>query len=93
MPKSRVILKILFSLSVWSFVMIGLFKLHGNNVILQEHVPVPISGRLLLQKDNKYMDPTSTTTDRNVPADVLVDNRTGKLRVSFQYLCCYSNAS
>lgn len=74
---SKTILKFFFGLGVWSFVVIGLFKLHGQNVILQDHPQVPVSGRLLLQKENRYFEGTSTTTDRILPHDVLIDNRQG----------------
>lgn len=79
MPNSKSILKLIFALGVWSFVVIGLFKLHGNNVILEESPQVPLSGRLLLQKDMRFnFEATSTTTDRILPHDVLVDSRQGK---------------
>lgn len=79
MPNSKSILKLIFALGVWSFVVIGLFKLHGNNVILEESHQVPLSGRLLLQKDMRFnFEATSTTTDRILPHDVLVDSRQGK---------------
>lgn len=75
MPNSKTILKFFFALGVWSFVVIGLFKIHGQNVLLKEHPPAPLSGRLLLQKENRYFEATSTTTDRI--DDVLIDNRQG----------------
>lgn len=76
MRHSRIILRIIFALGVWSFVLIGLFKLHGNHVVLQHHIDTPLSGRFLLQKDNKYIEATSTTTD-HMPYDILIDNRQG----------------
>lgn len=79
MPNSKSILKVLFALGVWSFLVIGLVKLHGNNVMLEEYPQAPLSGRLLLQKDNRFnFEATSTTTDRILPHDVLVDSRQGK---------------
>lgn len=78
MPNSKTILKFFFALGVWSFVVIGLFKLHGQHVILQEHPQAPMNGRLLLQKEIRYFEATSTTTDRILPHDVLIDNRQGK---------------
>lgn len=77
MSSSKIILKILFTLCVWSFVVIGLFKIHDSHIISQDYVNVPINGRILLQKQNQYnMDLTSTTTDRFDPFEILVDNRT-----------------
>lgn len=69
----------MFALGVWSLVVIGLVKLHGNNVMLEEYPQGAMSGRLLLQKDNRFnFEATSTTTDRVLPHDVLVDSRQGK---------------
>ncbi|KAH8289253.1 uncharacterized protein [Drosophila kikkawai] len=76
MAHSKVILKILFSLCVWSFVIIGLFKMHGTNLVPQEYQQVPLNGRILLQKDMRYAETTSTTTDHFDPSEILVDNRT-----------------
>lgn len=79
MPNSKSILKLMFALGVWSFVVIGLVKLHGHNVILDEYPQAPLSGRLLLQKDSKtFFDATSTTTDKVLPYDVLIDSRQGE---------------
>lgn len=79
MPNSKSILKILFALGVWSFVVIGLVKIHTNNIVLEDYPPAPMSGRLLLQKESKFnLEATSTTTDRILPLDVLVDSRQGK---------------
>lgn len=85
MPNSKTILKFFFALGVWSFLVIGLFRIHGQNVLLQEHPPAPLSGRLLLQKENRYFEATSTTTDRI--DDVLIDNRQGKIRLGFYVIC------
>lgn len=83
MASSKIILKVLFSLCVWSFVIIGLFKMHGNNIVPQEYVTAQLSGRILLQKDMlRYGEVTSTTTDRFDPSEILVDNRTGKYELS-----------
>jgi len=82
MAHSKVILKILFSLCVWSFVIIGLFKMHGTNLVPQEYQQVPLNGRILLQKDIRYAETTSTTTDHFDPSEILVDNRTG------EHECC-----
>lgn len=80
MPNSKSILKILFALGVWSFVVIGLVKIHSNNMILDDYQQIPMSGRLLLQKDSKFnFEATSTTTDRILPSDVLVDRRQGEV--------------
>jgi hypothetical protein len=82
--RTRVVFKFLFALSVWSFLLLGLFKLHGDSVQRHDHgKQAPINGRLLLQKDNKWSaDQTSTTAERLVSAmsvdDVLVDNRVGE---------------
>lgn len=78
MPNSKTILKFIFGLGVWSFVVLGLFKLHGQHIILTNHPQAPLSGRLLLQKDSRYFEATSTTTDRIPPLDVLIDSRQGK---------------
>lgn len=78
MPNSKSILKILFALGVWSFVVIGLFKMHSNNIVLEDYPQAPMSGRLLLQKESKFnFEATSTTTDRVLPLDVLIDSRQG----------------
>lgn len=81
MPRTNVILKILFTLCVWSFVIIGVFKMQGTNIVPQEYSSMPLSGRILLQKDMlRYVETTSTTTDRFDPSEILVDNRTGKYK-------------
>lgn len=86
MPNSKSILKILFALGVWSFVVIGLFKIHSNNIVLEDYPQAPMSGRLLLQKDSKFnFEATSTTTDRILPLDVLIDSRQGKQFVSIYF--------
>ena len=87
MSSSKIILKILFTLCVWSFVMLGLFKIHDGQMVSQEYVSVPINGRIILQKENKYgIDLTSTTTDRFDPYEILVDNRTGKCFLLFNMI-------
>lgn len=53
--------------------------MHGTNIVSQEYAAVQLSGRILLQKDMRYAEPTSTTTDRFDPSEILVDNRTGKI--------------
>ncbi|XP_059607716.1 uncharacterized protein LOC132255627 [Phlebotomus argentipes] len=74
---SRMIMKFLFALGVWSFLLLGLLKLHSNRVILEEDIQSGINnGRLLLQKDGRYQEATSTTTEKFLPLDVLIDNRT-----------------
>lgn len=88
MPNSKSILKILFALGVWSFVVIGLFKIHSNNIVLEDYPQAPMSGRLLLQKDSKFnFEATSTTTDRVLPLDVLIDSRQGKKNSIYSLLC------
>lgn len=84
MPNSKSILKILFALGVWSFVVIGLVKIHSNNMVLDDYQSqMPMNGRLLLQKDMKFnFEATSTTTERILPLDVLIDSRQGKIFVS-----------
>lgn len=72
------IIKFLFALGVWSFLLLGLLKLHSNRVILEENIQSGINGRLLLQKDGRYQEATSTTTEKFLPLDVLIDNRTSK---------------
>lgn len=68
-------------MGVWSFVVIGLVKIHSNNMVLDDYQSqMPMNGRLLLQKDMKFnFEATSTTTDRILPLDVLIDSRQGKI--------------
>lgn len=78
---AKVILKFLCLMGVWSTVLIGLMKLHTNHVITQMDDGaaggVKSSGRLLLQKETRFFpDATSTTTEKYLPLDVLIDNRT-----------------
>ncbi|XP_055380469.1 uncharacterized protein LOC129611370 [Condylostylus longicornis] len=78
MPNSKIIIKILFSLSIWSIVLIGILKFHGTGIVSQDYIQSPINGRILLQKNVKFYpngDPTSTTTDRFDPSEILIDNR------------------
>lgn len=82
MPNSKTILKFMCALGVWSFILIGLFKLQGHHVVLQDHELISLSGRLLLQKENRYVEATSTTTDHIPQADVLIDNRQGEYRAT-----------
>lgn len=89
MPNSKSILKILFALGVWSFVVIGLVKIHTNNIVLEDYPAAPMSGRLLLQKESKFnMEATSTTTDRILPLDVLVDSRQGEYACRLGWWTC-----
>lgn len=97
MINRKLILKFIFALGVWSFLLLGLFKLHETHVIELETPSGQFNGRLLLQKDNRYVEATSTTTDRFIPADVLIDNRQGMFNSFFlflknkslSYLCTY----
>ncbi|KFB34983.1 AGAP001806-PA-like protein [Anopheles sinensis] len=90
-PKTRVVFKFIFGLGIWSFLVLGFFKLNGDQVMQHQFHQTPINGRLLLNKDNRWTgnEATSTTTDRYLsPAamagamagvdEVLVDNRAGK---------------
>lgn len=80
MPNAKTILKVLIALSAWSFLILGLFKLHGQHEQQHSFTAGQLSGRFLLQKDSRYnVEATSTTTDR-IPYDVLVDNRAGTKR-------------
>lgn len=81
MLNRKFILKILFALGIWSFVLLGLYKIHDYQVVEFEHLPkIAKNGRLLLQKDNRYVEATSTTTDQQIlPNDVLTDNRQSEL--------------
>lgn len=92
-PKS--IIKVLCALSVWSFVVIGLVKLHSQHVIVDEYNPhAPLSGRLLLQKDNKmFLEATSTTTDKILPHEVLIDSRQGEWTLSLSPFASSSSTS
>lgn len=79
---AKVILKFVCLMGVWSTVLIGLMKLHTNHGIAQldEEGPGGVkSGRLLLQKETRFFqEATSTTTEKFMPLDVLIDNRTRK---------------
>ena len=79
MINTKSILKFLFGLCVWSFVVIGLIKLHSDQRVRHDEQPETLinNGRLLLQKENKYIEATSTTNDYLI-ADILVDRRTGE---------------
>ena len=58
--------------------------MQGTNIVPQEYSSMPLSGRILLQKDMlRYVETTSTTTDRFDPSEILVDNRTGKYKIIF----------
>lgn len=91
MPNVKYTLKVMLALSVWSFVMLGLFKLHGRGDARSGGAfgASQLSGRFLLQKDSRYgsMEPTSTTTDR-IPYDVLVDNRASECSFKFKFIIC-----
>lgn len=79
---AKVILKFLCLMGVWSTVLIGLMKLHTGQVLTQTDGDGPEgvkSGRLLLQKETRFFqEATSTTTEKYMPLDVLIDNRTRK---------------
>lgn len=79
---AKVILKFLCLMGLWSTVLIGLMKLHTNHVNTQMDDSGPggiKSGRLLLQKETRFFqEATSTTTEKYLPLDVLIDNRTRK---------------
>lgn len=79
---AKVILKFLCLMGVWSTVLIGLMKLHTSHVITQTDEGGPgamKSGRLLLQKETRFFqEATSTTTEKYMPLDVLIDSRTRK---------------
>ena len=87
-PKTKLVFKFIFGLGIWSFLMIGLVKLNNEQVTRQQQQQViqemqPISGRLLLQKENRWaFEGTPKTTDKFMQMmtaeDVLVDNRNGK---------------
>ncbi|KAL1398749.1 hypothetical protein pipiens_008719 [Culex pipiens pipiens] len=84
-PKTRVVFKFIFGLGIWSFLVLGFFKLNGDQVTPHQFQQTPINGRLLLNKDNRWTgnEATSTTTDRYASPvgagvdEVLVDNRAG----------------
>lgn len=80
MAQMRFILKTLFCLSIWSCILLGLFKFHNINVTPEggRSKVSPINGRNLLTKENKITVLTSTISDRYETADVLIDNRTCK---------------
>ncbi|XP_055611812.1 uncharacterized protein LOC129758338 [Uranotaenia lowii] len=82
-PKTRIVFKFIFGLGIWSFLVLGFFKLNGDSVAQHQFQQAPINGRLLLNKDNRWTgnEATSTTTDRYASPmgagvdEVLVDNR------------------
>lgn len=78
---AKVILKFLCLMGVWSTILICLMKMNTNHVVLQDEDGAGDikSGRLLLQKETRFQEATSTTTERFIPLDVLIDNRTRKL--------------
>lgn len=87
-PKTKLVFKFIFGLGVWSFLMLGLVKLNSDQVSRQQQQVIqemqPISGRLLLQKENRWaFEGTPKTTERFMQLltaeDVLVDNRNGGL--------------
>lgn len=80
MAQMRFILKSLFCLSIWSCILLGLFKFHNINVIPEgaQSKSSAINGRNLLTKENRITILTSTISDRFETADVLVDNRSCK---------------
>lgn len=83
MDKSTTILKFIFVLGIWSFLVLGLLKLNDRNATFSDHFPITsMSRRFLLQRDNHYFEATSTTSDGTLD-DVLVDNRQGKIIVRF----------
>lgn len=77
---AKVILKFVCLMGVWSMVLLCLVKLHTNySPGDEEGGPGGIkSGRLLLQKETRFQEATSTTTEKFMPVDVLIDNRTRK---------------
>ena len=79
---AKVILKFLCLMGIWSTALIGLMKLHTSHVVtqLEEGGAGGVkSGRLLLQKETRFFpEATSTTTEKYMPLDVLIDNRTRK---------------
>ena len=83
-PKTRIAFKFIFGLGIWSFLMLGFFKLNGDPVTIRQFQQMPINGRLLLEKQSRWTmgEATSTTTDRYTSLasgdEVLVDNRAGK---------------
>lgn len=80
MAQLRFILKSLFCLSIWSCLLLGIFKFHNINVIPEgiHSKSSPINGRNLLTKESKSPILTSTISDRFETAEVLVDNRSCK---------------
>lgn len=75
MDKSKTILKFIFVLGIWSFLVLGLLKFNDPGKTFSEHFQEPMSRRFLLQRENRYFEATSTTPDGL--EDVLVDNRQG----------------
>lgn len=80
---AKVILKFLCLMGIWSTILICLMKMNTNHVILQDEdlQSGMKSGRLLLQKETRFQEATSTTTEKFMPLDVLIDNRTRKSAV------------
>lgn len=86
MDNSKTILKFIFILGIWSFLVLGLLKLNDRNVAFSEHFQNPMSRRFLLQRENRYFEATSTTPDGMVLDDVLVDNRQGNFKYKITFL-------
>ncbi|KAJ6639872.1 hypothetical protein Bhyg_12619 [Pseudolycoriella hygida] len=75
MDKSKIILRCIFVLGIWSFFI--MLKFNDKSNTLSEHFQTPMVRRYLLQRQNRYIEPTSTTSDGASSDDVLVDNRQG----------------
>lgn len=83
-PKTKLVFKFIFGLGVWSFLVLGLIKINNDQISPTQVIEqMPINGRLLLQKENKWtIEGTPKTTERFMQMltaeDVLVDSRNGE---------------
>jgi hypothetical protein len=97
LPVQKKLIKFVFILCVWSFLLIGLIKINNDNIDISSSIAtshsylkkIPLNGRALLQKDKwNNVEQTSTTIAPErlmsfiqADIDVLVDNRTGRISV------------
>lgn len=72
LPIQKKLIKFIFILCVWSFLLIGLIKINNDNIDISSSLAtsqsylkkIPLNGRALLQKDkwnNNNVEQTSTT--------------------------------
>lgn len=70
MPSSKTLIKFVFVLIIWSFLIIGLIKLHNQSEFVQNHTNAPIISKWqLLQKENIFAEATLTTAHHLQPLE------------------------